>query len=106
MDRLIRATINTWHGLCDVVRSEPAFRQEVIATYAWLLGHQSEDGVSLQASEHGRPALIQTWQEKEQGLLASRTNISSIVKSAVRRVGSVSRFSATGLMETAAVAWR
>jgi diacylglycerol kinase (ATP) len=31
MDRLIRATINTWHGLCDVARSEPAFRQELVA---------------------------------------------------------------------------
>jgi diacylglycerol kinase (ATP) len=31
MDRLIRATVNTWHGLCDVVRSEPAFRQEFVA---------------------------------------------------------------------------
>src|SRR5436309_1001796 len=31
MDRLLRATINTWHGLCDVARSEPAFRQELAA---------------------------------------------------------------------------
>ena len=31
MDRLIRAAINTWHGLCDVARSEPAFRQELVA---------------------------------------------------------------------------
>src|SRR5262245_7379069 len=31
MHRLLRATINTWHGLCDVARSEPAFRQELVA---------------------------------------------------------------------------
>ena len=31
MDRLIHATINTWHGLRDVARSEPAFRQELVA---------------------------------------------------------------------------
>jgi diacylglycerol kinase (ATP) len=29
MDRLLRATINSWHGLCDLARSEPAFRQEL-----------------------------------------------------------------------------
>jgi diacylglycerol kinase (ATP) len=29
MYRLLRATINSWHGLCDLVRSEPAFRQEL-----------------------------------------------------------------------------
>src|SRR5215510_8872637 len=29
MDRLLRATINTWHGLRDAVRSEAAFRQEL-----------------------------------------------------------------------------
>jgi diacylglycerol kinase (ATP) len=29
MDRLLRATINSWHGLCDVARNEPAFRQEL-----------------------------------------------------------------------------
>jgi len=31
MDRLLRATINTWHGLCDATRSEAAFRQELAA---------------------------------------------------------------------------
>lgn len=31
MDRLIRATINTWHGLLAAVRSEQAFRQELAA---------------------------------------------------------------------------
>jgi len=31
LGRLIDATINTWHGLCDVARSEPAFRQELVA---------------------------------------------------------------------------
>jgi diacylglycerol kinase (ATP) len=36
MDRLIRATINTWHGLCDVARSEPAFRQELAALLVGL----------------------------------------------------------------------
>src|ERR1041384_3639949 len=30
MDRLLRATINTWNGLPDVARSEAAFRQELI----------------------------------------------------------------------------
>jgi diacylglycerol kinase (ATP) len=29
MDRLLRATINTWHGLREAVRSEAAFRQEL-----------------------------------------------------------------------------
>src|ERR1700726_3523707 len=29
MDRLSRAGINTWHGLCGVGRSEPGFRQEL-----------------------------------------------------------------------------
>ena len=31
MDRLLRATINSWRGLCDIGRNEPSFRQEVIA---------------------------------------------------------------------------
>ncbi len=31
MDRLLRATINTWHGLIAAVRSEEAFRQELAA---------------------------------------------------------------------------
>jgi diacylglycerol kinase (ATP) len=31
MDRLLRATINTWHGLLAAARSEEAFRQELIA---------------------------------------------------------------------------
>jgi diacylglycerol kinase (ATP) len=31
MDRLLRAAINSWHGLCDLARSEPAFRQELAA---------------------------------------------------------------------------
>jgi len=30
MDRLLRATINTWHGLRDAARSEAAFRQELV----------------------------------------------------------------------------
>jgi len=30
MDRLFRATINTWHGLCEAARSEAAFRQELV----------------------------------------------------------------------------
>jgi diacylglycerol kinase (ATP) len=30
MDRLLRATINTWNGLRDAARSEAAFRQELI----------------------------------------------------------------------------
>jgi len=30
MDRLFRATINTWHGLCAAARSEAAFRQELL----------------------------------------------------------------------------
>jgi diacylglycerol kinase (ATP) len=29
MNRLLRATINTWNGLCAAARSEAAFRQEV-----------------------------------------------------------------------------
>jgi diacylglycerol kinase (ATP) len=31
MDRLLRAAIHSWHGLCDLARSEPAFRQELVA---------------------------------------------------------------------------
>jgi len=31
MDRLLRATINTWHGLIAAARSEEAFRQELAA---------------------------------------------------------------------------
>src|SRR5438034_10400818 len=31
MERLLRATINTWHGLIAATRSEEAFRQELIA---------------------------------------------------------------------------
>src|ERR1700738_1791039 len=31
MDRLLRATINSWRGLCDIGRNEPAFRQELVA---------------------------------------------------------------------------
>ncbi|HEY7246337.1 MAG TPA: diacylglycerol kinase [Xanthobacteraceae bacterium] len=31
MDRLLHAAINTWHGLCDIARTEPAFRQELAA---------------------------------------------------------------------------
>lgn len=30
MDRLLRATVNTWHGLRAAARSEAAFRQELI----------------------------------------------------------------------------
>src|ERR1700726_4137417 len=36
MDRLIRATIEEMHGLCYVARSEPAFRQELIALLVGL----------------------------------------------------------------------
>ena len=31
MDRLLRATINTWQGLRARARSEAAFRQELVA---------------------------------------------------------------------------
>ncbi len=31
MDRLLRATVNTWNGLCAAARSEAAFRQELVA---------------------------------------------------------------------------
>jgi diacylglycerol kinase (ATP) len=31
MERLLRATINTWHGLLAAARSEEAFRQEMVA---------------------------------------------------------------------------
>jgi diacylglycerol kinase (ATP) len=31
MDRLLRATVNTWNGLMAAARSEEAFRQELIA---------------------------------------------------------------------------
>ena len=30
MERLLRATINTWHGLVEAARSEQAFRQELV----------------------------------------------------------------------------
>jgi len=31
MDRLLRATMNTWRGLCHIGRTEPSFRQELLA---------------------------------------------------------------------------
>jgi diacylglycerol kinase (ATP) len=31
MHRLLRAAINSWRGLCDIGRNEPAFRQELVA---------------------------------------------------------------------------
>jgi diacylglycerol kinase (ATP) len=31
MDRLLRATVNTWNGLIAAARSEEAFRQELVA---------------------------------------------------------------------------
>src|SRR5512133_2791193 len=31
MERLLRATINTWHGVLAAARSEEAFRQELVA---------------------------------------------------------------------------
>src|ERR1700704_6446077 len=31
MDRWLRATINTWHGLIAAARSEAAFREELVA---------------------------------------------------------------------------
>ena len=31
MDRWLRATINTWHGLLAAARSEAAFREELVA---------------------------------------------------------------------------
>jgi diacylglycerol kinase (ATP) len=34
MDRLLRATVNTWRGLVDAARSEEAFRQELLALIA------------------------------------------------------------------------
>ena len=42
MDRLYRATINTWNGLCAAARSEAAFRQELVllalaVPLAWLV---------------------------------------------------------------------
>jgi len=33
MDRLLRATVNTWHGLLAAARSEAAFRQELAALF-------------------------------------------------------------------------
>lgn len=30
MDRIWKATVNTWNGLCFVFRSEAAFRQEIV----------------------------------------------------------------------------
>ena len=31
MDRILRACVNTWNGLCAATRSEAAFRQEIAA---------------------------------------------------------------------------
>jgi diacylglycerol kinase (ATP) len=31
MDRILRATVNTWQGLCHAAASEAAFRQELVA---------------------------------------------------------------------------
>jgi diacylglycerol kinase (ATP) len=52
MERLLRATINTWHGLCDVGRTEPAFRQELLALVvavplAFLIAHEAWKRVVL-----------------------------------------------------------
>jgi len=31
VDRLLRATVNTWHGLCGAAQSEAAVREELVA---------------------------------------------------------------------------
>lgn len=52
MDRLFRATLNTWHGLRVAVRSEAAFRQELVALalavpLAFLLAEQAWKRLAL-----------------------------------------------------------
>ena len=52
MERLLRATINTWHGLLAAARSEEAFRQELVALalavpLAFLLAHEGWKRLAL-----------------------------------------------------------
>jgi diacylglycerol kinase (ATP) len=52
MERLLRATINTWHGLLAAARSEEAFRQELVALVlavplAFLLADQAWKRLAL-----------------------------------------------------------
>jgi diacylglycerol kinase (ATP) len=52
MERLLRATINTWHGLRAAARSEEAFRQELVALelavpLAFLLGDETWKRLAL-----------------------------------------------------------
>src|SRR5262249_59802131 len=53
MERLLRAAINTWHGLLAAARSEEAFRQELIALVVAVPGALL---VAREALE--RPALL------------------------------------------------
>ena len=52
MERLLRATINTWHGLLAAARSEEAFRLELIAVLlavpvAFLVAEQAWKRLAL-----------------------------------------------------------
>src|SRR5258707_15795928 len=52
MERLLRATMNTWHGLRAAARSEEAFRLELIAVVlavpvAFLLAEEALEGLAL-----------------------------------------------------------
>src|SRR5260370_35364106 len=52
MERLLRATMNTWHGLRAAARSEEAFRLELIAVVlavpvAFLLAEEAWKGLAL-----------------------------------------------------------
>jgi len=52
MERLLRATINTWHGLLAAARSEEAFRQELVALVlavpmAFLLADEGRKRLAL-----------------------------------------------------------
>ena len=45
MERLLRATVNTWKGLIAATRSEEAFRQELVAlAFAVPLGRPPRYG--------------------------------------------------------------
>jgi diacylglycerol kinase (ATP) len=52
MDRWIRATLHSWRGICAALRSEMAFRDELVASViaipiAFLIAHENWKRLSL-----------------------------------------------------------
>ena len=59
MDRLLRATLNTWNGLLAAARSEAAFRQELVVLavavpLAFLIGTETWKPLTLIAARADR----------------------------------------------------